>query len=220
MTHLLAIVVGVGLADSVNPTTVAPALYLAGGQHAVRSLGQFLAGFFVTNLAAGVLIALGPGKAIMSALPRPGGHALHLIEIAAGGVLIGAGIVLWLQRERVARHVTAGAARFDRSALLVGAGLAIVELPTAIPYLAIIAAVVGSGHGALTQVALLAIFNVCFLLPVLLILGACALGGRRASRYLVRMRGTIDRLLGLAAPVLVLLVGLALLGVGLAGLFL
>jgi len=36
----------------------------------------------------------------------------------------------------------------------------------------------------------------------------------------MRMRGTIDRFLGLAAPVLVLLVGLALLGLGLAGLLL
>ena len=38
MTHLLALAVGVGLADSVNPSTVAPALYLAGKIGSVTGL--------------------------------------------------------------------------------------------------------------------------------------------------------------------------------------
>jgi len=219
VTHLLAIVLGVGLVDAVNPTTVAPALYLAGGRHAVRSLGLFVTGFFVTNLVAGVVIALGPGQAIMAAVPRPGSHAKHLIEVVAGAVVIAVSVVLWFQRERVARQVTAHAVRFDRSALLVGAGIAVFELPTAFPYLAVIAAVVGSGRAALTQVALLALFNLCFVLPLLVILAVCSFGGPRASRVLVGARGKIDRLLAMLAPVLVGLIGVALLVLGLVGLF-
>jgi hypothetical protein len=218
MSHLLAIVVGVGIVDSLNPSTIAPALYLAGGGRAVRSLAGFAAGVFGTNLGAGVLIALGPGQAIMAELPRPGEHARHLIETGAGAVTIALAAVLWHQRERVAGHVAASAARFDRSALLVGAGITLLELPTAIPYFAVIATVVGAGRSAVTQLGFLAIFNACFTLPVAAILALRAFAGRRALGLLARLRSRIDGLLAVLAPVLVGLAGLILLGVGLTGL--
>ena len=34
MLRLIGLVVSIGLADSLNPTTLAPALYLASGEHA------------------------------------------------------------------------------------------------------------------------------------------------------------------------------------------
>src|SRR5689334_19451946 len=102
MNHLLAVVIGVGLVDSANPSTIVPALYLAAGRHAVKSLAGFTAGIFTANLVAGVIVALGPGKAIMAALPHPGEHARHLVELAAGGLALLLALVLWLQRERVA----------------------------------------------------------------------------------------------------------------------
>jgi cytochrome c biogenesis protein CcdA len=218
VTHLLAVVIGIGLVDSANPSTIAPALYLAAGRHAVKSLAGFVAGVFLTNLVAGVLIALGPGKAIMSAVPHPGDHARHLIELAAGGLTLILAAVLWVQRERVAHHVTWGAQRVHRSSVLVGAGIVLVELPTAIPYFAVIATVVGSARSAATQVILLAVFNVCFVLPLLAILGLRTLAGERALGLLARMRAGIDRVLANLAPGLVALVGVALVGVGLYGL--
>jgi cytochrome c biogenesis protein CcdA len=218
MTHLLAIVVGIGVVDSVNPSTVAPALYLAGGGRGARALAAFGAGVFLTNLVAGAVVALGPGQAILAAVPHPGDHARHLVETAAGAATLAVGVVLWLGRERVAEHVLGNAERFDRSAFVVGVLIMLVEFPTAIPYFAVIATVVGSGRSPATQVTLLAIFNVCFALPVVALLGYRAVAGRGALARLVRLRGRIDRLLALLAPVLVVLVGLSLLGVGLAGL--
>lgn len=218
MTHLLAIVVGIGVVDSVNPSTVAPALYLAGGGRGARALAAFVTGVFAANLVLGVVVALGPGQAILAAVPHPGPHARHLVETAAGAATLALGLILWLGRERVAEHVLGNAERFDRSALLVGVLIMVFEFPTAIPYFAVIATVVGSGRSPATQVALLAIFNLCFALPVLALLGYRAVAGRSALARLLRLRGRIDRLLALLAPVLVVLVGLALLGVGLAGL--
>jgi hypothetical protein len=219
MTHLLAIVVGIGVVDSANPSTVAPALYLAGGARGARALAAFVTGVFVTNLVAGAIVALGPGQAILAAVPHPGEHARHLVEAAAGGATLTLGVVLWAGRKKVAAHLLANVERFDRSALLVGAGIMLVEFPTAIPYFAVIATVVGSGRSVPTQVTLLTIFNVCFILPVVALLAYRIVAGRQAVAKLVRIRGRIDRLLASLAPVLVGVVGLALLGVGLAGLF-
>jgi cytochrome c biogenesis protein CcdA len=218
VTHLLAVVIGVGLVDSANPSTIAPALYLAAGRNAVKSLAGFVVGVFLTNFTAGVLIALGPGKAIMSALPHPGEHTRHLIELAAGGLTLILAAVLWVKRERVAHHVASGAERVDRSSMLVGAGIVLVELPTAIPYFAVIATIVGSDRAAATQVILLAIFNLCFVLPLLAILGLRLVAGERALGLLARMRAGVDRFLATLAPGLVALVGVALIGIGVYGL--
>jgi len=215
--HLLAIVIGVGLVDSANPSTIVPGLYIAAGNHAVKGLAGFIAGVFVTNLVAGVLIALGPGEAIMAAVPHPGDHARHLIEISAGGFALIVAAVLWFQRERVAHHVTRSADRFDRSSLLVGAGIVLVELPTAIPYFAVIATVVGSNRPAATQVLLLTFFNICFVLPLLAIFGLRTLAGERALGLLARIRGGVDRFLATLAPALVAIVGIALIGIGVYG---
>src|SRR5580692_810626 len=161
MAHLLTVVVLIAVVDSANPATIAPALYLAAGGAALRSLLGFTAGVFGVNLIGG-LVLLGPGNALLSGLPRPGAEARHLIEVGIGAGLAVVAAALWFARRRVARHVLVNEERIDRSSFTVGAALAVVELPTAVPYFAAIAAIVGSGFGGSTQVAILTVFNVVF----------------------------------------------------------
>jgi cytochrome c biogenesis protein CcdA len=217
--HLLAVVIGVGLVDSMNPATIAPAFYLAAGPGGAKSLAGFIGGVFVANLAAGLLIALGPGQFLMSFVPHPDAHSKHLLEIIAGIVLLVLAVVLWLQRHRVAHHVRQGGAQLDRSSFLVGGGIVLVELPTAIPYFAVIAAVIGSGKHWTDQVLLLVVFNVCFVLPLLLALVFRVLLGKRASAWLARARGSVDGFLATLAPILVLAVALGLIAFGAVGLY-
>jgi cytochrome c biogenesis protein CcdA len=216
--HALAIVIGIGLVDAANPATFVPALYLAAGPNGVKSVAGFLAGFAATNLALGVVLALGPGDAIKRHVPHAGDHTKHVIELVAGGLLLLVAAALWWQRHRVAHHVAAGTKHLDRNALLLGAGIAVVEIPTAVPYFAAIAVVVGSGQPAATQVLLLAVFNLCFLLPVIALLVLRMLAGDRSRAWLLRMRGRIDAWLATLAPALVALVGLVLVAVGAVGL--
>ena len=77
-----------------------------------------------------------------------------------------------------------------------------------------IAAVVGSGERLPNQVVLLAIFNVCFVLPLL---GSSAPAWSPASGRAVGSSGcgrSVDRCLATLVPGLVLLVGLAVLAIG------
>jgi len=216
--HALALVIGIGLLDSANPATVVPALYLAAGPNGVKSVAGFLAGFAATNMALGVLIVLGPGEAVKRHLPHADVHTKHVLELAAGGLLLLLAAALWWQRHRVSHHVAAGTKHLDRNSLLLGAGIAVVELPTAVPYFAAIAVVVGSGQPAANEVLLLAVFNLCFLLPVIVLLGLRMLAGERSRAWLFRLRGRIDAWLATLAPALVAVVGLALVVVGGVGL--
>jgi cytochrome c biogenesis protein CcdA len=216
--HALALVIGIGLLDSANPATLVPALYLAAGPNGVKSVAGFLAGFAAANMALGVVLALGPGEAIKRHIPHAGDHTKHVAELAAGGFLLLVAAALWWQRHRVSHHVAAGTKHLDRNSLLLGAGIAVVELPTAVPYFAAIAVVVGSGQPAANEVLLLAVFNLCFLLPVIVLLGLRMLAGERSRAWLFRLRGRIDAWLATLAPALVALVGLALAVFGAVGL--
>jgi cytochrome c biogenesis protein CcdA len=216
--HALAIVIGIGLVDSANPATIVPAVYLAAGPTGARSLAGFLAGFAAANLALGVAIALGPGEAIKRHVPHAGAHTRHLIELAAGGLLLVVAAALWWQRGRVSEKVSAGTKHLDRNAVLLGAGIAVVELPTALPYFAAIAVVVASGESAAAKVLLLVVFNAVFLLPVFVLLVLRLLAGERVEAWLLRIRGKVDAWLATLAPALVALVGVVLLVIGGVGL--
>jgi cytochrome c biogenesis protein CcdA len=69
----------------------------------------------------------------------------------------------------------------------------VVELPTAFPYFAAIAAIVGSGVGVFRQLVLLAVFNLVFALPLLAIAAALLIGGTRGRWPLTRDRELLER---------------------------
>ena len=71
MLRLIGIVISIGLADSLNPSTIAPALLLAAGPAPAQTVAQFTAGVFLVYLLGGALIALGPGRAVLSLVRSP-----------------------------------------------------------------------------------------------------------------------------------------------------
>ena len=74
--------------------------------------------------------------------------------------------VLWAFRRLLVKRELPEVHTDGRSSALLGATITAVELPTAFPYFAAIAAVVGSGYGVWHQVFLILIFNIAFVLPL------------------------------------------------------
>ena len=211
---LLVLVVTVGLVDSLSPATILPALYFALGPHPSRGVGGFVLGFLGTNLVAGVVLTLGPGQALLAALPRPGPHVTHLVEFAVGGLLVAAGGWLWFRRAHVTSMFIRAEARVNRASPAAGAAIAAVELPTALPYFAVIAAVVASGRGVTTQVGLIVLFNVAFVAPLLGILILTRWGGASSARRIDAMRALLHRYGASLVAGVTFAVGLTVLGVG------
>lgn len=220
MLRLIGIVISIGLADSLNPTTLAPALVLATGerQSGRHDVSRFLLGVFGVYLLGGLLIALGPGELILDLVPKPSPRTDQILEVIAGAVLlVGAGL-LWRHRASLAEKqlmATDGSKR--RPSLILGATITAVELPTAFPYFAAIAAVVGSGQSIIRQILLLVLYNVCFVAPLLGIYATLALAGERAHVYLARARGVLQRHWPLLLAVVALLAGAFTICLGISG---
>ncbi len=184
MLGLLILVVSIAIGDSLNPSTVAPALYLATTEHPRRQVGGFIVGVFTVNLLAGLFIMIGPGQWLLALIPRPSAAAKHITELIAGTIILALAAGLWLGRRSFARSKLPSVETKGGSSLALGAGIGAVELPTALPYFAAIAAITASGFSVSVRVGTLVIYNVVFILPLVAILVAVEVLGEDASRVL------------------------------------
>ncbi len=217
MLRLIGIAISVGLADSLNPSTLAPALYLAAGPHPRKTVSQFTLGVFSVYLLGGIVIALGPGQLVLALVPRPSLPTRHLLEVAAGVILIVVGVLLWAHRARLATKQLPSFSPDGRGAFLLGATITLVELPTAFPYFAVLAAIVGSGFGILRQLLLIALFNVCFVLPLLGILAVLTFAGAHAQQLLGRARAFLQRHWPILLAVVAIVAGAITIALGATG---
>ncbi len=182
MIRLLSLVVSIAFADSLNPSTIGPGLYLASGSGPRTALIQFTTAVFAVNFLGGAVIALGPGQAVLALVPHTGHTARYILELIAGVVMLVGAAILWRRRTKLARHELPSPSAEGKSSFLLGLTIAGVELPTAFPYFAAIAAIVGSGLGVASQVIALAVYNIVFVLPlILMVITIMVAGDRRAA---------------------------------------
>jgi cytochrome c biogenesis protein CcdA len=219
MLRLIGLMISIGFADSLNPSTIAPAMYLATDRRDARGqVTQFTLAVFVVYLAGGLAVALGPGELLLHLVPHPRPGLKYLFEIIGGVVLLTLSSVLWTFRRLLVKRELPEVHTDGRSSALLGATITAVELPTAFPYFAAIAAVVGSGYGVWHQVFLILIFNVAFVLPLLAIVAILAFAGSNAQRTLVTARTWLEKHWPVALAVVGLIAGLFCVFIGITGL--
>jgi len=193
MVRLVGIVMSIGLADSLNPTTIAPALYLATGERARGRVAEFRAAVFAVYFLGGAAIAVGAGQLIRPLLPHPRHHITNIVEIADGVAMIAVAAMLWRHRARLAVREPPDFDPHGRSSWVLGASITAVELPTAFPYFAAIAAIVGADVDAPGDLLLLLLFNVCFVLPLLGIVATLTFAPDHSDRLLATGRRFLER---------------------------
>jgi cytochrome c biogenesis protein CcdA len=213
----LAIVVSIALADAINPATVAPALYLATTERPLRRLVAFMGAFFAVNVAGGVLIVLGPGQLLLSLTPHISADARHGIELGAGIALLVTAFLVASSTSPEQPEPRRAPGSPGRAAAL-GATIAALELPTALPYFAAIAVIVGADLSLADQVLLITVFNLVFVSPVLVMIGLLAGAGDRNTDRLRRLGDLLRLQWRRAFACLAAAAGLVLAGFGLIGL--
>jgi cytochrome c biogenesis protein CcdA len=191
--RLVGIAISIGLADSLNPSTIGPALYLAAGERPRERVIEFTVAVFAVYLLGGLAIALGPGQLLRSFVPHPRHATAHIIETAVGAALIASGLLLYRHRQNLGQRELPRLDPGGKSSWVLGATITAVELPTAFPYFAAIAAIVGSGVGIVNQIMLIVLFNVCFVLPLAGIAATVVFAGERAGQLLGTGRGFLER---------------------------
>ena len=216
MGTLTLLVVSIAVADSINPSTVVPAIWMASTSRA--HLVSFTFGVFVIYLAGGLVLLFGPGPALISAMRQVGGTIEHSVQAVAGVAVLVLALGLWRTRrsQRMARLPQPGCAR--ASAFALGAGIMALELPTAFMYFAAITAVLASHAVAPIELSLLVFYNVLFVGPLVAIIVIRWRSGERTERWLAT---GWERLLGFGQLVLAGVtgsVGAVLLVIGITGL--
>jgi len=219
MLRLTGIVISIGLADSLNPSTIGPALYMATGERARDRVAEFTFAVFAVYFLGGAAIAVGAGTLARGLLPHPRHHITNIIEMAVGVALIAGAALLWRHRRRLVHRDPPDFDPHGRSSWVLGASITAVELPTAFPYFAAIAAIVGADLDAVRDLILLLLFNVCFVLPLLLIVGTLTFAPENAERVLSVARAFLQRhwptvLAGLAFAAGLFVVLLGVTGIG------
>ena len=194
MPALALAVVVIAAPDSLNPSLIVAAVFLTLGAHPIRRSLVFTIAAFVVTLAGGLAIALGLGDLILSLLPKLSRTAKYDVIIAVGVLVMIGGAVIWWRRGALASkpsdaHREPGA---GGSAVLLGAGIAGVELLTAFPYFAAIAMVIGSSVSAPGKVFLLVLYNIIYVLPLIAIVVIRAIMGEKGSELLIPVSEWIE----------------------------
>jgi cytochrome c biogenesis protein CcdA len=247
MFRTLSIVVSVGLADSVNASTIGPALFLAGGEHPRWSVFEFILGVVAVFFLGGTLLVLGPGRALFALVPHPSRTARYIVETVVGIVMLVGAVVLWTRRRSLSRKAGEDRRRREagpqdgdlepqrpggeergsddgartqrrRSPALMGAGIAAVELPTAFPYFAAIAKIVSSRIDLGRELLLVAVYDFCFVLPLLGIILVLTVAGDGATQKLARIRAQFEAHWPAVAAAAALIVGVYVTTLGVTGL--
>jgi cytochrome c biogenesis protein CcdA len=215
---LALLVASIALADSINPATVLPVLYLSTTPHAVRKIASFTAGVAATSLGFGIVFVVGPGQLILGAAPHLTENAKHFVEIGVGLALIALAVALWMKGERLTERIPKGESAGKRGSFALGAAIIAVELPTAFPYFAALAAIIGSDANLAAQIGYVVLFNFLFVLPLIAILILRARATEGAERRIEAIGEWIRKYAHIAFAVLAGLAGVGILIVGLVDL--
>lgn len=215
MVGLAALIVSVAALDSLNPSTVGPALVLAAvAPHSGRQVAAFAAGVFVVSTLGGIVILVGPGHALLARLARPSAHAEHLAGVICGIVLLCIAIVFWAKRKRPRTSRARFGPSSSRSAFFLGGGIMAVELPTAIPYVAGLVAIVEARRNLFEGMVLVLLYNTVFVLPLVLVVVLAFLAEPASDVRMLQLRLRLERRAPIVIPLVIGAAGVVLLAFG------
>jgi cytochrome c biogenesis protein CcdA len=215
VAELVVAITLIALPDSLNPSLILTELVLAGGPHPRRGTAVFTLAAMTTTFVGGLAVAFGLGELIVSVVPKPSATLKDVLAVGVGAALTIAGVGLWLRRNRTAAQVDVDRV-LHRVAAWLGVGVAGIELLTAFPYFAAISLMVGSEVSAGQKIALLALYNVVYALPLIAIAAVCAVLGPNSRRVLGPISDWLTRRWPMVVAVLTVVVGAAVLAYGVA----
>jgi Sap, sulfolipid-1-addressing protein len=214
---LALVVAAIALTDSINPSLILTDLYLAAGPHPRRRTAAFAIAAFAVTFLGGVLVALGLADLVRSLLPKLSAEVKYGLIVAGGVSLSLGGMAIWAKRQVLAdrqQPKTKRSGSAGQSAVVMGAGIAGVELLTAFPYFAAISIIVGSGVSSPEKLFLLGVYNLVYVLPLIGIAIVCAVMGPGAAGFLSRIRDSVLSRWPVVVAPLAVAVGLGLTAFG------
>jgi cytochrome c biogenesis protein CcdA len=226
MLGLTLLVASIAVADSINPSTVIPALWLASAPADSRPLGppvagtlaSYAVGVFAVYLTGGLVLLLGPGPALISALKHIQGPLEHVIQATGGLLALALAVALWRSRRATDGERRSRRPQTRASAFALGAGIMAIELPTAFIYFGAISAILAARHAIPVEVLLVIVYNALFVAPLVALIAIRRIAGAAADRWIAGAEARLRYLGRLALTGVTGAAGATFLALGLTGL--
>ena len=169
---LLVAILGLAALDSLNPASIAIAAYLRLAGRG-RDLTGFVAAAFGCYLAVALVLTLGVGPQVRTALGDAPATVTSGVQILVGALLLAIGLRIWRARQDGTAHPERG----RRSGFALGVGATLIDLPTSAPLIVASGLIVAERPGAAAATGLLTVYVAACVGPLL----AIALWPRRRS---------------------------------------
>ena len=194
------------LADLINPVLFASMVYAAGTERPVVNSTAMLLGHTVAYLAVGIVLSFGL-EAASYRLANPKRIDFY-IEIIIGVIL------LWVAfRSRSVQNKDPEERTSSLSPVSAfGFGMVVnfIGIPFAVPYFAALSQILKTDPSFLQAFFMLLAYNVLYALPFAIVPSLVAVMGRRAQPVLQKINTVLDRGSAFLMPIILALVGLAL----------
>lgn len=207
MTEIWTALIPILLADVLNPVLFAFMVYAAGTNRPVQNSSAVLLGHTVAYLLAGIVLSFGL-ESVGERLANPK-RIDFFIELALGIILLW--VALRSRNAQGKKPETTSPKLTLATAFGYGMVINFIGLPFAVPYFAAISQILKADPSFFEALLLLLAYNVLYALPFAIVPSLIAVMGSRAQPVLDKINRTLDRLSVFLMPIVLALVGLALL---------
>lgn len=214
--HLLISIGAIALIDSINPNAMAVQIYLLSTPKPVARAIAFIAGDFAASWIAGVLLSFGISQFIQRVFSKLG-SAIFILQFAIGAALLYLGFNLhkFLPQPQTKRPKSLA----PHSTFILGATIAFVEAPTALPYLAAIERITRANLELPQIMGAIAFYNLIFVLPLIALLSIYLTLRNRSSELLTKIHQFVTKWFPKIIKFILIGLGLWLIGDCIAYLF-
>ncbi len=205
--EIWAILLPILLTDVMNPVLFAFLVYAAGTDRPVVLTSSMLLGHTLAYFSAGIVLALFM-ESIAAYLASP--HTVDfVIQLILGFALLW--VALMSSRDTGKRPEEKPPEFTVISAFGFGAVINFIGIPFAVPYFAAIDQILKTDFSTVQVVISLVAYNLVYALPFALVPVLSAVMGERAKPVLARINAVMDKISGFLMPLMLGLIGLALL---------
>jgi cytochrome c biogenesis protein CcdA len=209
--ELFLVLLPILFTDVINPVLLAATIFALGSARPYVNSLLILIGWLLLYFTAGIGLALGLEQ-ISSYLanPRP---LDFIIELVVGLALLAWGLWLALKKPQPGKDADYGeaAALTGAQSLVIGAGINLIGLPFAIPYFAAIDQILKADLTSFAAIIWLLGYNLLYILPFALLIIGRAVLGKDADKGLARLNAWMEKAADFILPVMLLIIGGALL---------
>ncbi|MDJ0851788.1 MAG: GAP family protein [Myxococcota bacterium] len=205
---LWAVLVPILVADVVNPVLLAGVIYELGSSRPVANSSALLLGHTTAYFFAGVALGIGI-EAITERLANPE-PIDFVIEGVLGVALLAVGVAM-ARGKQAEQEFEEDDGHGPLNSFALGAIVNLIGIPFAIPYFGAIAQILKADLAWNPSLTVLLVYNLIYALPFALVIVARVVFRKRADEPLRRLNQGMERVSGVLAPLLLILLGAAFL---------